>query len=213
MDQCWFHILQLLSIIAALPKVWILIYSTAWDGFSILDLPVAIASTYGIRQGILDTFFLSVPNMKGYDVANEAADCKAGNPNSAMLLLIDISVSISNPRSRGMIKRSPVAEAKSAFDLVYGCSFPHQSHVVVKSSAITSVNEVCVNEQKSLFGVHANRYNVSSILKCKSVTIFQGKFGGVDWQPVSCAQRHLSTLTELLVVSQHYHKRYVEDFL
>lgn len=46
---------------------------------------------HGIKHGILDTFFASLPKMNGNDLANEVADWIAGKANSRMLLLFQIS--------------------------------------------------------------------------------------------------------------------------
>ena len=47
---------------------------------------------HGIRQGTFATFFTSVPKMKGKLVAKAVADCMAGKPNSAILLLSTINI-------------------------------------------------------------------------------------------------------------------------
>ena len=55
-----------------------------------------------MRHGILATFFLSGPKMKGNEVAKAVADCMAGKPNSAILLLgQDLAIISYGPRDVG----------------------------------------------------------------------------------------------------------------
>ena len=154
----------------------------------------------GMRQGILATCLVLVPKMKGKEVANAVADCMAGKPNSAMLLLGMGSaggvVELGWKELRGM--GVPVAKAEGAFDLVDGGSLANEADVFVEGAAVAAVDEVGVNEDEGLLDVKADGDNVYGVLQGKLVAIFERELRGVE---------------ELLVIGQHDHQGNIENLL
>ena len=101
--------------------------------------------------------------MKGKEVAKAVADCMAGKPNSAMLLLGGQSVGLFF--GGGIAgKRIPVAESESAFDLVDSCALAEHADILVESTTVAAVDEVRVDEDEGLLKVETNGNDVHGVL-------------------------------------------------